>query len=49
MHVLRSEGELFIIDKGLDNNEKLVLTLPEYPQEGMGVKLASNQSSSEFN
>jgi RND family efflux transporter MFP subunit len=49
VHVLRSEGEYFIIDKGLNNDEKLVLTLPEYPQEGMGVKLAVGQASSELN
>lgn len=45
VNVLRSEGAFFLIDKGLTNNDKLVLTLPEYPQEGMAVKLAASQSS----
>ena len=38
-------NRLFLIDKGLTNDEKLVLTLPEYPQQGMAVKLAASKSS----
>ena len=44
VNVLRSEGPFFLIDKGLNNDEKLVLTLPEYPQEGMEVKLAASKA-----
>ncbi|WP_394227343.1 efflux RND transporter periplasmic adaptor subunit [Pseudoalteromonas spongiae] len=45
VNILRSEGAFFLIDKGLTNDEKLVLTLPEYPQQGMAVKLAASKSS----
>jgi RND family efflux transporter MFP subunit len=45
VNVLRSEGAYFLIDKGLANDEQLVLTLPEYPQVGMEVKLAANNAS----
>ncbi len=38
--VLREEGEFFLINDGLRNNDKVVKTLPEYPQKGMEVKLA---------
>ncbi|WP_372766638.1 efflux RND transporter periplasmic adaptor subunit [Pseudoalteromonas sp.] len=44
VNVLRSEGAYFLIDKGLANDEQLVLTLPEYPQVGMAVKLAASNS-----
>lgn len=45
VNVLRSEGAYFLIDKGLANDEQLVLTLPEYPQVGMEVKLAASNAS----
>ncbi|TCI04703.1 efflux RND transporter periplasmic adaptor subunit [Corallincola luteus] len=38
--VLREEGETFLISAGLNDGDKLVLTLPEYPQKGMEVKLS---------
>ncbi|NIZ05781.1 efflux RND transporter periplasmic adaptor subunit [Pseudoalteromonas sp. HF66] len=38
--VVREEGEYFYISDGLEVNDQLVLTLPEYPQEGMEVKIA---------
>ena len=38
--VVREEGEYFYISDGLEVNDQLVLTLPEYPQEGMEVKVA---------
>ncbi|RCU51551.1 efflux RND transporter periplasmic adaptor subunit [Corallincola holothuriorum] len=38
--VLREEGETFLVSAGLNDGDKLVLTLPEYPQKGMEVKLS---------
>ena len=38
--VVREEGEYFYISDGLEVNDQLVLTLPEYPQAGMEVKIA---------
>ncbi|MCK8104343.1 efflux RND transporter periplasmic adaptor subunit [Pseudoalteromonas sp. 2CM36K] len=38
--VIREEGEYFYISDGLQVNDKLVTTLPEYPQKGMTVKIA---------
>lgn len=43
--VLREEGEFFLINDGLQNQDKLVTTVPEYPQKGMEVKLASKNNS----
>lgn len=39
--VLREEGGDFLI-QGQFNNEKVVMSLPEYPQEGMAVKVIEN-------
>ncbi len=38
--VVREEGEFFYVSDGLEVNDQLVLTLPEYPQAGMEVKIA---------
>ena len=38
--VIREEGEYFYISDGLQADDKLVITLPEYPQKGMQVKIA---------
>ncbi|MET6757109.1 efflux RND transporter periplasmic adaptor subunit [Pseudoalteromonas sp. NCIMB_1079] len=38
--VIREEGEYFYINSGLNADDKLVITLPEYPQKGMQVKIA---------
>lgn len=38
--VIREEGEYFYISDGLEADDKLVMTLPEYPQKGMAVKIA---------
>ncbi|WP_404341844.1 efflux RND transporter periplasmic adaptor subunit [Pseudoalteromonas mariniglutinosa] len=38
--VIREEGEYFYINDGLQADDQLVLTLPEYPQKGMAVKIA---------
>ncbi|MEG3757563.1 efflux RND transporter periplasmic adaptor subunit [Pseudoalteromonas carrageenovora] len=38
--VIREEGEYFYISSGLNADDQLVTTLPEYPQKGMPVKIA---------
>ncbi|MDF2152967.1 efflux RND transporter periplasmic adaptor subunit [Vibrio sp. CAU 1672] len=38
--VLRAEGEFLLVGDGIHNSDQLVLTLPEYPQQGMAVKVA---------
>ncbi|GAA58762.1 membrane-fusion protein [Pseudoalteromonas sp. BSi20652] len=43
--VIREEGEYFYISDGLQADDKLVITLPEYPQKGMAVKIAGNQDT----
>ena len=40
VEILREEGAYFLISEGLQNEDKLVITLPEYPQKGMKVKIA---------
>ena len=40
VEILREEGAYFLISDGLKNQDKLVTTLPEYPQKGMKVKIA---------
>jgi len=45
VQVIREEGEYFYISTGLQDNEKLVTTVPEYPQTGMSVKVAGSDSS----
>lgn len=42
--VLREEGEFFLISDGLQNQDKLVTTVPEYPQKGMEVKVAGSSN-----
>ncbi|BDX08159.1 efflux RND transporter periplasmic adaptor subunit [Planctobacterium marinum] len=37
--VLREEGQFYLVSDGLQNNDRIVTTLPEYPQKGMEVKL----------
>ena len=37
--VIREEGAFFLIRSGLSENDELVMTLPEYPQEGMVVRI----------
>ncbi len=41
--VLREEAEYFLIGNGLNEGERVVMTLPEYPQNGMKVKIAGEQ------
>jgi RND family efflux transporter MFP subunit len=37
--VIREEGAFFLIKSGLNEGDELVMTLPEYPQEGMAVRV----------
>ena len=39
VNIVREEGEYFLIDSGLQDNDNIVMTLPEYPQDGMAVKV----------
>ncbi|TMO46125.1 efflux RND transporter periplasmic adaptor subunit [Pseudoalteromonas ruthenica] len=45
--VVREEEEFFLISGGLDADDRVVVTLPEYPQEGMEVRIAGAVNSSE--
>ncbi|MEF1310578.1 efflux RND transporter periplasmic adaptor subunit [Vibrio mytili] len=45
--VLRAEGAFMLVKDGLELNDKLVLTLPEYPQKGMAVKIAKKNDNSD--
>ncbi|TMO81503.1 efflux RND transporter periplasmic adaptor subunit [Pseudoalteromonas sp. S3776] len=47
--VVREEGEYFYISSGLNADDKLVTTLPEYPQKGMQVKVAGISEPSNAN
>jgi len=40
VEILREEGAYFLISEGLNNQDTLILTLPEYPQKGTKVKIA---------
>jgi multidrug efflux system membrane fusion protein len=44
--IIREEGAYFLIGDGLNNNDKIVITLPEYPQKGMEVKMAQPSAGS---
>lgn len=39
VNVIREEGAFFYIDEGINELDRLVMTLPEYPQNGMEVKI----------
>ncbi|MBQ4834465.1 efflux RND transporter periplasmic adaptor subunit [Pseudoalteromonas sp. MMG010] len=45
--VIREEGEFFYVSDGLNSDDRLVLTLPEYPQKGMQVKIAGLKTDSQ--
>ncbi|WP_105166604.1 efflux RND transporter periplasmic adaptor subunit [Pseudoalteromonas sp. T1lg23B] len=45
VQVIREEGEYFYVNVGLNGNERIVTTVPEYPQKGMAVKVAGADSS----
>lgn len=40
VEVMREEGAYMLISGGLNDQDKIVITVPEYPQKGMEVKLA---------
>jgi RND family efflux transporter MFP subunit len=42
VEILREEGAYFLISEGLNNQDTLIMTLPEYPQKGMKVKIAES-------
>lgn len=41
--VLREEGKYFLINDGLNEGDRVLTTVPEYPQKGMKVKLAKDK------
>ncbi|GAA0856349.1 efflux RND transporter periplasmic adaptor subunit [Aliiglaciecola litoralis] len=41
VQVIREEGSFFIINSGIQHHDRIVMTLPEYPQKGMKVRIAS--------
>lgn len=43
VEVLKQENKFFLINKGLNDQDQLVITLPEYPQTGMEVKIAAQE------
>jgi hypothetical protein len=44
VNVVREEGAFFYINEGLAEQDRLVISLPEYPQNGMEVKIIGEQS-----
>ena len=44
VNVVREEGVNFYIDQGIAENDRIVMTLPEYPQNGMAVKIVDEAS-----
>ncbi|MCG7551265.1 efflux RND transporter periplasmic adaptor subunit [Pseudoalteromonas sp. Of7M-16] len=45
VQVIREEGTYYLVGEGLSNNDKVVVTLPEYPQRGMAVKVAGSEDA----
>ncbi len=43
VEVIREEGKLFLINNGLSESDQIVMTVPEYAQDGMKVKLAGEK------
>jgi RND family efflux transporter MFP subunit len=41
VEVIREEGSFFFVNSGIEANDRIVTTVPEYPQRGMKVRLAS--------
>lgn len=46
VEILREEDEYFLINQGINDDDQVVITLPEYPQSGMEVKLAAKEELS---
>ncbi len=45
VHVIREEGTHFFIDSGLNPRDRLVKNLPEYPQNGMEVRIKEDPNA----
>jgi RND family efflux transporter MFP subunit len=47
VNVLRAEKEFMLINQGLNDDDQVVLTVPEYPQKGLQVEVnvTANQSN----
>lgn len=43
VEVIREEGEYFLLGNGLSESDQVILTMPEYPQVGMEVKIAGEK------
>lgn len=43
--IVREEGEFFLISSGLTLDDQVIMTLPEYPQKDMEVKVAGQNVS----
>ncbi|MFT6895900.1 MAG: multidrug efflux system membrane fusion protein [Paraglaciecola sp.] len=43
VQILREEDEYFLINQGINDEDQVVITLPEYPQSGMEVKIAAKE------
>lgn len=39
VNVVREEGKFFLINDGIDASDRIITSLPEYPQNGMEVKI----------
>ncbi|MDC5870598.1 efflux RND transporter periplasmic adaptor subunit [Vibrio europaeus] len=48
VNVLRAEKEFMLINQGLSDDDQIVLTVPEYPQKGLQVEVAVQDSSSDM-
>ncbi|OAJ95172.1 efflux RND transporter periplasmic adaptor subunit [Vibrio bivalvicida] len=46
VNVLRAEKEFMLINQGLSDEDKIVLTVPEYPQKGLQVEVALQDNPS---
>lgn len=42
VEIIREEGAHFIVSSGISENDKVVVTVPEYPQRGMEVRLSTD-------
>ncbi|WJG09620.1 efflux RND transporter periplasmic adaptor subunit [Aliiglaciecola sp. LCG003] len=48
VEIIREEGAFFIVSSGLNNSDRVVLTVPEYPQKGMEVRLSSDAKDNDL-
>lgn len=47
VNVLRAEKEFMLINQGLKDSDRIVTTVPEFPQKGMAVKVANAGDSND--